>query len=179
MEVNHQTVAFELGFFGINLNDYLVKKNKPFHLTEQGLGGGQSDGKIAPNLAWVAKHPFWGAWPWIGYTKSEDPWQNPAFMKYREQYYGLLSKWAQKGGGPNYRVDGIYVWSVGTWDVHGVHPVSSSAQGSFASEKIMQEIRVLNAIVNGIVPGARDTITRAATESGSSKRAATAAGSKP
>jgi hypothetical protein len=32
---------------------------------------------------------------------------------------------------------GVYVWSVGSFDVFGVHPVSSSSQGTFADPAII------------------------------------------
>lgn len=36
-----------------------------------------------------------------------------------------------------FRCAGAYVWSVGSFDVFGVHPVSSSSQGSFADSSII------------------------------------------
>lgn len=41
--------------------------------------------------------------------------QVPAFRQYRRQLYRLLAQWAAGGGGPQYRVDGVFIWSVGTW----------------------------------------------------------------
>jgi len=38
---------------------------------------------------------------------------------------------------PAVNVAGIYVWSVGSFDVFGVHPISTSSQGSFADPAII------------------------------------------
>jgi hypothetical protein len=39
---------------------------------------------------------------------------------------------------------GAYVWSVGSFDVFGVHPVSSSSQGTFADSSITAMAKKLN-----------------------------------
>jgi hypothetical protein len=45
-----------------------------------------------------------------------DPWKsNPAFSNLRRQIYNYLGDYAISGGGPQYRTDALYVWSVGTW----------------------------------------------------------------
>ncbi|KIZ05779.1 hypothetical protein MNEG_2178 [Monoraphidium neglectum] len=97
-EVSAATVNFEFLSFGIDLRTYMFQKNKPFVYSEQGLGGCQSNGQIAPSLPWVAKHPFWGLWPGQYETKL-DPWQNTEFKGYRRRFYDALSKFAQNGGG--------------------------------------------------------------------------------
>ena len=40
-------------------------------------------------------------------------------------------------------------WSVGTFDIHGIHPSSSSAEGTFGDPVIQKMIREANAKVNG------------------------------
>ncbi|KAI8466530.1 MAG: hypothetical protein J3K34DRAFT_433433 [Monoraphidium minutum] len=150
-EVSAETVNFELLSFGIDLRDYMFKENKPFVYSEQGLGGCQSNGDVAPDVGWVAKHPFWGLWP-RRYETWLDPWQRGAYRDYRRRFYSALAKFAQNGGGPQYRVDGIFLWSVGTWDVHGVHPVSSSDQGSFKDGVIAGYIREANKAANSAAP---------------------------
>jgi hypothetical protein len=39
---------------------------------------------------------------------------------------------------------GVYVWSVGSFDVFGVHPVSSSSQGTFADPAIIEMAKKQN-----------------------------------
>jgi hypothetical protein len=43
-------------------------------------------------------------------------------------------------------VAGVYVWSVGSFDVFGVHPVSSSSEGSFADPAIISMIKKVNGV---------------------------------
>jgi len=146
MEVSIQTVAFELAAFGIDLKNYL---NKPFVYSEQGLGGYNQEGNaIAPDLATLSKFPMRGKWL-SSYIADKDPWQRAQYRQYRRQLYKLLSDWAAQGGGPTYRIDGIYIWSVGTWDVQGVHPSSNSWAGSFADDVICNDLRANNAAANG------------------------------
>ena len=145
MEISIQTVAFELAAFGINLTDYM---NKPFVYSEHALGGYNSKGnRIAPDLAALAKYPMRGIWPGQ-YSVESDPWRNAQYKQYRRQLYRLLSIWASKGGGPMYRIDGVYGWSVGTWDALGVHPSANSWAGTYADDQIRTTIRGTNAKVN-------------------------------
>lgn len=145
MEISIQTVAFELAAFGINLKDYM---NKPFVYSEHGVGGYSSKGnQIAPDLAALAKYPMRGVW--LGqYSVESDPWRNAQYKQYRRQLYRLLSMWASQGGGPIYRIDGVYGWSVGTWDALGVHPSANSWAGTYADDEIRTTIRGANAKVN-------------------------------
>jgi hypothetical protein len=41
---------------------------------------------------------------------------------------------------------GVYVWSVGSFDVFGVHPVSSSDEGTFADPAIINMIKKVNGV---------------------------------
>ena len=109
MERSIETVAYEFESFGIDLKDYLFRKNKPFVYSEWGLGGCRANSDPAPDVAFVAKHPFWGGWPWEGYKTSNDPWSKPGFAEYRRDVYKSLTQWAPAGGGPQYRIDGVFV----------------------------------------------------------------------
>ncbi len=72
--------------------------------------------QVAPNASYVAIHPWSGVWPNSGqYERAVDPWKKPQLKEYRRKFYDTLAKWAGAGGSPHYRIDGIYVWSVGTW----------------------------------------------------------------
>lgn len=145
-EVSTETVAFEFLSFGIDLKHYMFNLDKPFVYSEQGLGGCESNGAIASSLAFVAKHPFWGIWK--RYETWLDPWQKPEFKDYRRKFYKTLTDHVQSGGGPQYRLDGVFLWSGGSWDVHGVNPSSSSWAGSFKDDVIMGYIKGSNAVAN-------------------------------
>jgi hypothetical protein len=41
---------------------------------------------------------------------------------------------------------GVYVWSVGSFDVFGVHPVSSSSEGTFADPAIISMVKKINGV---------------------------------
>lgn len=114
MEVSIQTAAFEMQAFGIDLSTYLFAKNKQLIYSEQGLGGCERN-KVARTLDFVRVHPFSGLWPSGGFTPAVDPWSVDQYQAYRRTLYRHLSQWAAQGGGPLYRIDGIFLWSVGTW----------------------------------------------------------------
>lgn len=109
----------------------------------------------AGSISVIAKYPFAGNWPEQGYTKTLDPWLNPGFRSYRRQFYKAFVEFMRRGKGQQYRVDGAFVWSVGSFDVFGVHPVSSSSQGTSADPEIIKVINQLNMQVNGQYKGNR------------------------
>jgi len=45
------------------------------------------------------------------------------------QVHDVLLQWLKQGGGPTYKVSGLYLWSVGTWDVLAVHPITQNDKG--------------------------------------------------
>lgn len=147
MEVSIQTAAFELKPFGIDLSTYLFAKNKQLIYSEQGLGGCERNA-VAQTLDYVRIHPFSGLWPSGGYTTSVDPWKVEKYRTYRRKLYQHLSQWAAVGGGPQYRIDGVFVWNVGTWDVHGVHPGSTNNAGTYGDPVIINYIRQGKAVAN-------------------------------
>ena len=56
-----------------------------------------------------------------------------------------LTAFLYRGGGPRYRVDAAFVWSVGTWDVAAVHPISTSLEGTYADWEVVKWMRWLSA----------------------------------
>lgn len=69
-----------------------------------------------PEVWEVARHPYWGLW--VDYNKNDDMWaadRFPGNMAYRRTFHKLLLKWLAQGGGPTYKIDGCYVWNVGSW----------------------------------------------------------------
>lgn len=39
---------------------------------------------------------------------------------------------------------GVYVWSVGSFDVFGVHPISTSSEGGFADNAVVGMVKKHN-----------------------------------
>ena len=111
LEVSLQTAAWELRYFGIDLRRY--SKLKPLIYSEQGLGGCTDNNTIAPDLEYLQKHPYIGTPP--TYSAKLDPWKILAYQEYRRNLYQQLSYWAAMGGGPQYSIDSVYVWSSGAW----------------------------------------------------------------
>eukprot|EP00775_Hariotina_reticulata_P003580 gene3580-3846_t len=143
MELPMYTLAYELRFFGIDLKQYM---KKPVIHVEQGLGGVLKYGMLpAPDLATVSRYPFSGNWPVDGYSKEVDPWQREDFAKYRRSFYkAALELLARKAG--QFRVDGAFVWSVGSFDIFGVHPISTSSRGTFADKSIIEIVKRNNGV---------------------------------
>uniref|UniRef100_A0A383VZ49 GH18 domain-containing protein n=1 Tax=Tetradesmus obliquus TaxID=3088 RepID=A0A383VZ49_TETOB len=150
MEVSIETAAFEMQPFGIDLKSYLFAKGKPLVYSEQGIGGCTDNKRLPPSLDYIRVHPFSGCGG--SYSSQLDPWKVPEYQAYRRKLYQLLADWAAVGGGPQYRVDGIYVWNSGSWDVMGVNPSSTTREGTYADSVIKGYVQQLNAAVNGYTP---------------------------
>ncbi|KAF8071154.1 rimM [Scenedesmus sp. PABB004] len=150
MEAPLRNLAFELSPFGIDLRRLVGPQRKRLICTEQGLGGYAADSaeRVPGSLDYVRAHPYAGSPP--GYDAARDPWKVPAYAAYRRRLYEVLAGWAAAGGGPQYRIDGVFVWSSGSWDLHGVHPSSPEAGESYADPAIQASVRAANALVNGL-----------------------------
>lgn len=59
-------------------------------------------------------------------------------------------EWLKNDGGPTYKIEGFYLWSVGTWDVMNVHPYSENERGAFGDRDIQSNVLQLNGQVNGL-----------------------------
>lgn len=99
----------------------------------------------APDLSSVAHHPLNGIW--AVYNVAQDPWAKKTFKDYRRQYYQSLIGWLYQGGGPDWPITAAFVWSVGSFDVAGVHPISTSNEGSYADQTTVQSMTWLSARV--------------------------------
>jgi len=44
-----------------------------------------------------------------------DPWRKGDLQYYRRVWHKTLVEWLLQGGGPHWRVDAAFLWSVGTW----------------------------------------------------------------
>jgi hypothetical protein len=62
LEASWETLAYEMALMGLPLQELVLGKGKRMILSEQGVGGCDRKGNVAPDAAWVAKHPFLGLW---------------------------------------------------------------------------------------------------------------------
>ena len=60
LEASWETLAYEMALMGAPLQETVLNKGKRLILSEQGVGGCDRKGNVAPDAAWVAKHPFLG-----------------------------------------------------------------------------------------------------------------------
>ncbi|KAI8472172.1 MAG: hypothetical protein J3K34DRAFT_215181 [Monoraphidium minutum] len=158
MEISWETAAYELGLFGISIKD-LAKAGKKLVYSEHGLGGCYWDYTVAPNLEFVKLHPWVGHWPNNGYDPKTNPWLKGDYKGFRQEFYDTVIDWAQRGGGPQYQIDGIYTWSVGSFDVANVFPSTTNEKGSYSDPKIAASIKASNEAVNSGKPYTRPHTT--------------------
>jgi hypothetical protein len=159
MEISWSTLAYEMQLMGLPIQDLILNRGKRMIYSEQGVGGCDRKGNVAPDVAWIAKSPYLGLWPAGGgygagsSSAPVDPWKRADFAAARRQIYNFFGDYMLAGGGPQYRTDAAYMWEVGTWSVLGVHPVSApyanaGAENSYADRDIGEKIRRVNAVAN-------------------------------
>jgi hypothetical protein len=147
-DVAADTAAYELAFWGIDLRGLVTGTRRDFLLSEVGLGGAASDGKTpARNAAEAASLPMSGIW--AVYNRAQDPWQRQDLREYRRQWSEALLKYLGLPWTRRWPVDGAFLWSTGSYDIAGVHPISTSREGTFADQQIMQSMRKLSTRVRG------------------------------
>lgn len=42
----------------------------------------------------------------------------------------------QQGGGPTYPISALYMWNLASWDVLGIYPESTTADGSYVDQVV-------------------------------------------
>eukprot|EP00878_Enallax_costatus_P043255 GHUV01051117.1.p2 GENE.GHUV01051117.1~~GHUV01051117.1.p2 ORF type:complete len:160 (+),score=50.77 GHUV01051117.1:74-481(+) len=114
----------ELKVFGPDLADLVNNKGKALVLSEYGVGGGISqNGNVPATTADEAgEFPFFGIFG--NYNPATDPWKTAEpetkqieVRDWRRHFYKETFRWLMDGGGPRYRVDGVYLWALASWDV--------------------------------------------------------------
>jgi len=98
---------------------------------------------LAQDLNKLSQHVENGIW--AVYNTRQDPWQRPDYREYRRTWFKNLVGFLRRGGSRNVRIDGAFVWSVGSFDVAGVHPISSSPEGTYADPRIAGWMQRLSA----------------------------------
>ncbi|KAI8472826.1 MAG: hypothetical protein J3K34DRAFT_519379 [Monoraphidium minutum] len=138
--------AAELSAMGFDLHKWAAKPGKRFIYNEFALGGGVSECGDTPATTRAEA----GRFSWLGgtstFTKAIDPWKVSEIQQYSRDWYQQAFK-LFKSGGINFPISGVYLWNVVSWDVQGIHPASSSGEGTFKDEVITQQIKEHNAWV--------------------------------
>ena len=141
---------FELAFFGLTVNS-LIQKGKHLHLSEYGVGGGVSqNGNVkAIDAAGAAATPFFGIFN--TYSTQTDPWMlydlsKPSPVRdYERYFYDRTLDYLSHRKQYKYQVDAAFIWNQSSWDVQGIYPESSSADGSYRDPATVEKINTHNA----------------------------------
>ena len=122
-----------------------IPEDKPLRFTELGHGGGgfDADWKLtvpAPLLDRMGKAAFFGT-----DKPDKNPWTTPERIAFRRGFYEASLKFLATQPA-RWNVETAYLWSYGSWDVHGIH------EPLFADPLIADAIQAHNA---GLLPSAR------------------------
>jgi len=115
-------------------------------MSEYGLGGGMSGDYKTPASypSIVAASPYWGVDG--AYDSGKDPWNRGGNRDFLRRYYDLTVQYAKRGG-VNYPVSAIFLWNIISYDVLGIHPLSTTNQGSYRDYQVSQTLADHNAAV--------------------------------
>lgn len=139
----------ELKEMGINWPHYHQDPTKKFFMNEFAIGGGISECGDTP--AKVGRDA--GLFPWLGNTKQfrgpqSNPLLNPDVKDYVHRYYTKAMELFRMGG-DQFKIDGVFLWNVVSWDVQGIHPASGKYGGTpeetYADKTIMGWVKEHNA----------------------------------
>lgn len=81
---------------------------------------------------------------WAVYNVAQDPWKRSDYRNYRRMWFYNLLGFLRHGGGPHIKIDAAFVWSVGSFDVAAVHPISMSQEGTYADPEIVGWMQTLS-----------------------------------
>jgi hypothetical protein len=83
--------------------------------------------------------------PWFGihgpFQRETNPWQSAVMKKFQTYYYQQLSRWVEGGTDRIFPIDAIYIWNVASWDVAGIYKDSSSVNGTYRNEAVVQILK--------------------------------------
>jgi hypothetical protein len=142
LETSLKLVDQEMKMFGMSLKGL----GKEIIYSEYGLGGGQTGDYKTPSASAfnVASSPYWGVEGL--YEPKLDPWRLADNRQFMQNYYQLTTEYAKRGG-LEYPVSAIYMWNIISYDVLGIHYMSSSNQGSYRDNQVAGMIAGHNAAV--------------------------------
>lgn len=134
----------------MDLGAFMGLAGKELHYSEFGVGGGQLCGEvgtldacIANGAADVAKFPYFGVG--ANYLPKFDPWQVDANRVFMQYFYTQAAAFAQTGGGWGWKVSQIFIWGYGSYDVVGVHPMSTTGFGTYKDPLVVKAVQDHNA----------------------------------
>jgi hypothetical protein len=114
-----------------------IPQDKPLRFTELGHGGGgfDSDWKLTvpgPIVERMGKAAFFGT-----DVLEKNPWTTPERIAFRRAFYGAALEFLSTQPA-RWRVEQAYLWSYGSWDVHGL------MEQTFADPEIAEAVRKHN-----------------------------------
>jgi hypothetical protein len=138
----------ELKAMGFDLKKWTHQPGKRFIFNEFGLGGGISECGNTP----ATTREEAGRFSWLGgtttFTRDVNPWKLPVVIEYQRDFYKAAFK-LFRAGGIKHKLSGAYLWNVVSWDVQGLHPASSSGEGTYKDDVITGWIKEHNLAVAG------------------------------
>lgn len=152
----------EVKSFGVDIPDLIFNQGKQLFWMEYGVGGGVAqDGQTKATTAEeTASTPFFGVFG--QYSRDNDPWalynQNEVNgpRSYLHYFYNSTIDYLNSGGKgssscPNcqFRADGVFLWNDATWDIQAIYPESTSSEGSYRDNFLVDLINSHNRAVAG------------------------------
>lgn len=142
LQTTLQLFAKELSEFGISLHHLLFKQKTALHWVDFGIGGLTADGEPAVTAAEAARSAAFGV---SGqYSQSNDPWlvhsvnrSDTPVRKFLSYFYENTAEYFWKQHAFKYEVDAAHLYNFGSWDIQGIHPNSTSAEGSYQAPSVM------------------------------------------
>jgi hypothetical protein len=153
--------AFEFGddmrSYGVDIAGLVNSGQLELQYSEFGIGGGNSYSGLtmARSPSEVALRPFFGVYG--VYKSAEDPWKIPANKAFLREYYTKALQWLADPGNKTYKVSAAFIWSMNSWDVLGIYPESTSAQGTYEDPAIVDMVTQHNLRMRGQVPQPGDS----------------------
>lgn len=138
-----RTLAKEFLIVGVDISKFPTQ-GISLHFSEFGIGGASCDGNnfvaTTPEKAMLC--------PWFGvhgpFQRETNPWQSAAMKKFQTYYYQQLSRWVEDGTDKTFPIDAIYIWNVASWDVAGIYKDSSSVNGTYRNEAVVEILKNLS-----------------------------------
>ncbi len=136
--------AGELAGYGIDLWSLHRYDNLRLHCSELGIGAGRDGGGSWPATTreQAASTPYFGIYG--EYRAAKDPWQGD-LSAFRRDYYRAFLGYLRGVG--RWRIDRAFIWSLDSWDVQAIYPISTSSEGSYRDGVVVDAIIAHNAAV--------------------------------
>ncbi|KAG2424504.1 hypothetical protein HYH02_015174 [Chlamydomonas schloesseri] len=155
---------------GLDVAAILRRRNLDLHYSEFGMGGGSSPLGTTPARTpqAAARMPFYGVWGAYEGPGS-DPWAPSQMRSFLHSFFAKTLSWLSVGGGPTYKISHCFLWGMGSWDVLGIYPESTTPTGSYRDPALVKAVNAHNARAAALAPAA--AAARAGSSSSSSSTA--------